>query len=71
MQQIKNNMSIKERFEKMKNLSHFTSFDTALKKVESNRIRFGRLNNIIRKTIIFILFVLIPYSVIGEVIVPM
>lgn len=64
-------MSIKERFEKMENLYHFTSFDTALKKVESNRIRFGRLNNIIRKIIIFILFVLIPYSVIGEVIVPM
>lgn len=64
-------MSIKERFEKMENLYHFTSFDTALKKVESNRIRFGRLNNIIRRTIVFILFVLIPYSVIGEVIVPM
>lgn len=64
-------MSIKERFKKMENLYHFTSSDTALKKVESNRLCFGRLNNIIMRTFVFILFVLIPYSVIGEVVVPM
>ena len=38
-------MSIKEQFEKMEKLYHFTSFDTAKKIIESNRLRFGRLNN--------------------------
>ena len=38
-------MSIKEQFEKMEKLYHFTSFDTAMKIIESNRLRFGRLNN--------------------------
>lgn len=38
-------MSIKEQFEKMEKLYHYTSFDTALKIIESNRLRFGRLNN--------------------------
>lgn len=38
-------MSIKEQFEKMEKLYHFTSFDTALKIIESNCLRFGRLNN--------------------------
>jgi hypothetical protein len=38
-------MSIKEQFEKTEKLYHFTSFDTALKIIESNRLRFGRLNN--------------------------
>ena len=38
-------MSIKEQFEKMEKLYHFTSFDTALKIIESNRLRFSRLNN--------------------------
>jgi hypothetical protein len=38
-------MSIKEHFEQTEKLYHFTSFDTALKIIESNRLRFGRLNN--------------------------
>ena len=38
-------MSIKEQFEKTEKLYHFTSFDTALKIIESNRLRYGRLNN--------------------------
>lgn len=38
-------MSIKEQFEKTEKLYHFTSFDTALKIIESNRLKFGRLNN--------------------------
>lgn len=38
-------MSIKEQFEKTEKLYHFTSFDTALKIIGSNRLRFGRLNN--------------------------
>ena len=36
---------MKEKFEKTEKLYHFTSFDTALKIIESNRLRFGRLNN--------------------------
>ena len=39
------NLSTREQFKKMEKLYHFTSFDTALKIVESNRLRFGRLNN--------------------------
>ena len=39
-------MSIKEQFEKTEKLYHFTSFDTALKIIESNHLRYGRLNNI-------------------------
>ena len=39
-------MTIKERFEKMEKLYHFTSFDTALKIVESNCLKFGRLSNL-------------------------
>lgn len=38
-------MYIKKEFEKTDKLYHFTSFDTALKIIESNRLRFGRLNN--------------------------
>lgn len=38
-------MSIKESFEKKDKLYHFTTFDTALKIIESNRLRFGRLSN--------------------------
>lgn len=38
-------MSIKENFERTDKLYHFTSFDTALKIIESNRLRFGRLSN--------------------------
>lgn len=38
-------MNIKEQFEKTEKLYHFTSFDTALKIIESNRLRFGRLDN--------------------------
>lgn len=38
-------MSIKEQFEKTEKLYHFTSFDTALKIIESNSLRYGRLNN--------------------------
>ncbi len=38
-------MSIKELFEKTEKLYHYTTFDTALKIIESNRLRFGRLSN--------------------------
>ena len=38
-------MSIKEQFEKTEKLYHFTSFDTALKIIESNHLRYGKLNN--------------------------
>lgn len=38
-------MGIKEQFEKTEKLYHFTSFDTALKIIESNHLRYGRLNN--------------------------
>ncbi len=38
-------MSIKEQFEQTEKLYHFTTFDTALKIIESNRLRFGRLSN--------------------------
>ena len=38
-------MSIKEQFEKTEKLYHFTSFDTALKIIESNHLRYSRLNN--------------------------
>lgn len=38
-------MSTKEQFEKLEKLYHFTSFDTGLKIIESNRLRFGRLTN--------------------------
>lgn len=38
-------MNIKEQFEIMDKLYHITSFDTALKIIESNLLRFGRLNN--------------------------
>ena len=37
-------MNIREQFKKTEKLYHFTSFDTALKIIESNRLRFGRLN---------------------------
>ena len=43
--QKKKNMSIKEQFEQTEKLYHFTKFDTALKIIESNRLRFGRLDN--------------------------
>ena len=38
-------MNIKEQFKETEKLYHFTSFDTALKIIESNRLRFGRLSN--------------------------
>lgn len=38
-------MNIKDQFEKTEKLYHFTSFDTAKIILESNRLRFGRLNN--------------------------
>ena len=38
-------MSIKELFRKTEKLYHFTSFETALKIIESNSLKFGRLNN--------------------------
>ena len=38
-------MSIKEQFEKTEKLYHFTKFDTALKIIESKRLKFGRLDN--------------------------
>lgn len=38
-------MSIREQFKQTEKLYHFTSFDTALKIVESNRLRFSRLSN--------------------------
>ncbi len=38
-------MNIREQFKQTEKLYHFTSFDTALKIIETNRLRFGRLNN--------------------------
>ena len=38
-------MNIKEQFEQTEKLYHFTKYDTALKILESNRLRFGRLDN--------------------------
>lgn len=38
-------MRIKEKFEHIEKLYHFTSFDTALKIIDSNRLRFGKLTN--------------------------
>ena len=38
-------MNIKEQFEQTEKLYHFTKFGTALKILESNRLRFGRLDN--------------------------
>ena len=38
-------MGVKEQFKRTEKLYHFTSFDTALKIIETNRLRFGRLNN--------------------------
>ncbi len=38
-------MEIIDTFRNTEKLYHFTSFDTALKIIESNRLRFGRLNN--------------------------
>lgn len=38
-------MSIRETFKQTEKLYHFTTFDTALKIIESNRLRFGRLSN--------------------------
>lgn len=38
-------MNIKEKFEKIEKLYHFTRFDTALMILESNCLRFGRLDN--------------------------
>ena len=38
-------MDIKKQFERMEKLYHFTTFDTALKIIESNCLRFGRLSN--------------------------
>ncbi len=38
-------MNIQERFKKTEKLYHFTSFETALKIIWSNRLRFGRLSN--------------------------
>ena len=38
-------MSRKEQFEQTEKLYHFTKFDTALKIIESNRLIFGRLDN--------------------------
>lgn len=38
-------MDIREKFKETDKLYHFTSFDTALKIIESNRLRFGRLSN--------------------------
>jgi hypothetical protein len=38
-------MNIKEQFEQTEKLYHFTKFDTALKILESNCLRFGRLDN--------------------------
>ena len=38
-------MSIREQFKQTEKLYHFTSFETALKIIESNRLRFGRLSN--------------------------
>lgn len=38
-------MNIREQFKQTEKLYHFTKFDTALKILESNRLRFGRLDN--------------------------
>lgn len=38
-------MKMSKEFEKMNKLYHFTSFDTALKILQSNSLRYGRLNN--------------------------
>lgn len=38
-------MDIRDKFEQTDKLYHFTSFVTALKIIESNRLRFGRLSN--------------------------
>lgn len=38
-------MSIKESFEKTEKLYHFTTLEKALKIIDSNRLRFGRLSN--------------------------
>ena len=38
-------MNIREQFKQTEKLYHFTSFDTALKIIETNRLKFGRLNN--------------------------
>lgn len=38
-------MSIKNDFEQVEKLYHFTSFDTALKILDSNRLKFGKLTN--------------------------
>lgn len=38
-------MNIREQFKKTEKLYHFTKFDTALKILESNRLKFGRLDN--------------------------
>lgn len=38
-------MNIKEQFEKMEKLYHFTTYDTAHKIIESNRLRFSKLTN--------------------------
>ena len=38
-------MDIKNKFEQTDKLNHFTSFGTALKIIETNHLRFGRLNN--------------------------
>ena len=38
-------MKIREQFKQTEKMYHFTSFDTALKIIETNRLRFGRLNN--------------------------
>lgn len=43
--QKKKIMNIREQFKQTEKLYHFTSFDTALKIIESNRLRFGRLSN--------------------------
>lgn len=38
-------MDIKDIFKNTEKLYHFTSFDTALKIIESNKLKFGRLDN--------------------------
>lgn len=38
-------MNVKELFKQTEKLYHFTAFDTALKIIESNSLRFGKLNN--------------------------
>lgn len=38
-------MNIREQFKQTEKLYHFSSFDTALKIIETNRLKFGRLNN--------------------------